>query len=211
MFRTNSAHELIVNRVLKSVQITVYRSVLVRYSDAGLRRKFQLALEDLRVHGPPGVSRFPGPSHVRPQWICDVWLRQHIGLSQLAPLFAVRRIDGRLLASLAIYKRTGRTNPASALTNRNSRTQLTISSPTELIVHPNPGSSLPGTPLPLNGPRMQSGENKTASDRSSGVAWRGASRKEFHRILLGLSRDNSAVNRKGSMQSTGRDRAVAAV
>ncbi|THD24148.1 hypothetical protein D915_005231 [Fasciola hepatica] len=169
---------------------------LLCLSDAGLRRKFQLALEDLRVHGPPGVSRFPGPSHVRPRWICDVWLRQHVGLSQLAPLFAVRRIDGRILASLAIYKRPGRTNPTTALASRNSRNQL-ISNPTELIIHPHPVSSLPGTPLPLpNGSRVQSGiaiDNRPDFDRSSGT-WRGASRKEFHRILLGLSRDNSAVN-----------------
>ncbi|KAA0197642.1 hypothetical protein FBUS_04758 [Fasciolopsis buskii] len=169
---------------------------LLCLSDAGLRRKFQLALEDLRVHGPPGVSRFPGPSHVRPQWVCDVWLREHIGLSQLAPLFAVRRVDGRLLASLAIYKRSGRTNPATALTSRSSRNQL-ISNPSELIIHPHAVSSLPGTPLPLwNGSHVQSGtaiDVRVTTDRSSGI-WRGASRKEFHRILLGLSRDNSTVN-----------------
>ncbi|CAH8840503.1 unnamed protein product [Trichobilharzia szidati] len=78
---------------------------LLNLNDAGLRRKFFSALEDLRIHGPPGLSRHPGASHITYQWICDTWLKHHLGLAQLIPLFAIRRVDGRMLASLISYKR----------------------------------------------------------------------------------------------------------
>uniref|UniRef100_A0A095AY77 Kazrin n=1 Tax=Schistosoma haematobium TaxID=6185 RepID=A0A095AY77_SCHHA len=75
-------------------------------SDEGLRKKFFTALEDLRIHGPPGISRHPGPSHISYQWICDIWLKHHLGLVQLIPIFSIRRVDGRMLSSLITYKRS---------------------------------------------------------------------------------------------------------
>ncbi|VEL42816.1 unnamed protein product, partial [Protopolystoma xenopodis] len=69
-------------------------------SDLGLRRKFRLALEDLRVHGSPGLPHSPGPGRLSVDWICHVWLTRHLGLAHLAPMFAMRRVDGRLLSSL---------------------------------------------------------------------------------------------------------------
>ncbi|CAL8101302.1 unnamed protein product [Calicophoron daubneyi] len=163
---------------------------LLCLSDAGLRRKFQLALEDLRVHGSPGISRFPGPSHVRPRWVCEVWLRHHLGLSQLIPLFAVRRVDGRLLASLTICKSSSRPQ----LGNGNGRGQL-ISSPSEVMVQGNTGIPLPGNPIPIvDNSNKNNNSNSIKSDSKVGgvrMVWRGVSRKEMHRIILGLGRDNS--------------------
>uniref|UniRef100_A0A5K4F0V5 SAM domain-containing protein n=1 Tax=Schistosoma mansoni TaxID=6183 RepID=A0A5K4F0V5_SCHMA len=75
-------------------------------NDEGLRKKFFTALEDLRIHGPPGISRHPGPSHISYQWICDIWLKHHLGLVQLIPIFSIRRVDGRMLSSLITYKRS---------------------------------------------------------------------------------------------------------
>ncbi|CAH8522461.1 unnamed protein product [Heterobilharzia americana] len=81
---------------------------LLHLNDEGLRRKFFSALEDLRIHGPPGLSRHPGASHINYHWICDVWLKHHLGLVHLIHLFSVRRIDGRMLSSLIRYKREKR-------------------------------------------------------------------------------------------------------
>ncbi|KER32662.1 hypothetical protein T265_01347 [Opisthorchis viverrini] len=143
----------------------------LRLTDAGLRRKLHLALEDLRVHGSPGVSRFPGPSHIRPEWVCNTWLRCHLGLTHLAPFFSIRRVDGRMLASLAVC---GISKPSNQkhLTKGNTEVRL-ISSPRGPVG--GDGS------LPSLGPTNISGEHG-----------RGASRKEFCRILLGINFDKSS-------------------
>ncbi|CAH8512611.1 unnamed protein product [Schistosoma guineensis] len=85
-------------------------------NDEGLRKKFFTALEDLRIHGPPGISRNPGPSHISYQWICDIWLKHHLGLVQLIPIFSIRRVDGRMLSSLITYKR-----PKHSIQHKNRR------------------------------------------------------------------------------------------
>ncbi|TGZ75602.1 hypothetical protein CRM22_000248 [Opisthorchis felineus] len=144
---------------------------LLRLTDAGLRRKLHLALEDLRVHGSPGVSRFPGPSHIRPEWVCNTWLRCHIGLTHLAPFFAIRRVDGRVLASLAVCGMSKQSNQKH-LTKGNTEVRL-ISSPR--------GPFGGDGSLPSLGPTNMSGEYG-----------RGASRKEFCRILLGVNFDKSS-------------------
>ncbi|CAI2737047.1 unnamed protein product [Dicrocoelium dendriticum] len=147
-------------------------------NDPGLQRKLQLALEDLRVHGSPGISHCPGPSHIRPHWVCEVWLRRYLGLAQLAPSFAVRRVDGRMLASLAIYKASKRTG--SSLTGAQIELKYQDANP----VPPTGVLHLANTP---NGTEH---ELSTPMKNDSGI-WRGASRKELCRILLGISRDNS--------------------
>ncbi|KAK4469513.1 hypothetical protein MN116_007058 [Schistosoma mekongi] len=109
--------------------------------DEGLRRKFFAALEDLRIHGPPGISRHPGPSHISYHWICDVWLKHHIGLVQLIPLFAIRRVDGRMLSSLISYKhskhsahhKNRRKSRSNINDNNNSGCEVVISNPNDDI------------------------------------------------------------------------------
>ncbi|KAA3677627.1 uncharacterized protein DEA37_0008400 [Paragonimus westermani] len=155
---------------------------LLLLSDEGLQRKFQLALEDLRVHGSPGLSRCPGPSHIHPRWICEVWLRRYLGLTQLIPAFAVRRIDGRLLASLAIQKTVRHKS-------QHGRAQL-ISGPCGNTVQADPTHDSPNKPYFMNGANGH--ETGTAKDNIRGTGrWRGVRRKELCRILLGLGRDTS--------------------
>ncbi|TNN17953.1 Liprin-alpha-3 [Schistosoma japonicum] len=108
--------------------------------DEGLRRKFFTALEDLRIHGPPGISRYPGPSHISYQWICDVWLKHQIGLVQLIPLFAIRRVDGRMLSSLISYKHSkhsihhrNRRKSKSGINDNNNSGCVVISNPNDNI------------------------------------------------------------------------------
>ncbi|KAF8571799.1 hypothetical protein P879_00914 [Paragonimus westermani] len=155
---------------------------LLLLSDEGLQRKFQLALEDLRVHGSPGLSRYPGPSHIHPRWVCEVWLRRYLGLTQLIPAFAVRRVDGRLLASLAIHKTVRHKS-------QHGRAQL-ISGPCDNTVQTDPTLDSPSKPYFMNGANGH--ETGTAKENIRGTErWRGVRRKELCRILLGLGRDTS--------------------
>ncbi|KAF6776565.1 hypothetical protein AHF37_03871 [Paragonimus kellicotti] len=161
---------------------------LLLLSDEGLQRKFQLALEDLRVHGSPGLSRCPGPSHIHPRWVCEVWLRRYLGLTQLIPAFAVRRVDGRLLASLAVHKAV---RPKS----QHGHAQF-ISGPCEHTVQGDPVLDSLNKPHVMNG--INGHEAGAAKDniRGSGC-WRGVRRKELCRILLGIGRDTSVGTATG--------------
>ncbi|KAF7233580.1 hypothetical protein EG68_09190 [Paragonimus skrjabini miyazakii] len=155
---------------------------LLLLSDEGLQRKFQLALEDLRVHGSPGLSRCPGPSHIHPRWVCEVWLRRYLGLTQLIPAFAVRRVDGRLLASLVIHK-------AARPKSQHGQAQL-ISGPCDHIAQGDSALDSPNKPHIINGANGHM--TGAAKDNIHGTGcWRGVRRKELCRILLGLGRDTS--------------------